>query len=339
MSINPFAQTIILSTTTSESTKQELHDEFPASQGTGYKNGVQPRKRRLLLVFIMSLTVAATLVISITFLYRTALNEEKQRLAETAKSQAELINAVAAFDSQYSADYPFGSRAATLSQIRQAHSQYQGFGMTGEFTLAERVDDSIVFLLNHRHYDLDNPQPVPWKAKIAEPMRLALSGKSGIIIGLDYRGVEVVAAYEPVKELNLGIVAKIDLAEVRLPFIKAGILTSVFAAVFIGIGAYIFIRITNPIILKLSQTVASLQTTLGELKILRGILPICSYCKKIRDDDGYWNQVEEYIQKNSDADFSHGICPSCVDKYYPELADRIHRENTKRKSEKRNNNH
>jgi len=295
---------------------------------------IRPRKRLLLLVGIMSFTVTATLVLSITFLYRTALNEEKQRLAETAKSQAELINSVAAFDSKYSAEFPLGPRAATLSQIRQAHSQYQGFGMTGEFTLAERIGDSIVFLLNHRHYDLDKPQPVPWNAKIAEPMRLALSGKSGIVIGLDYRGETVLAAHEPVVGLHLGIVAKIDLAEIRAPFIKAGIIATGFAAIFIALGAYTFIRITNPIIMELSETVNSLQASLSELKTLRGILPICSYCKKIRDDHGYWNQVEEYISKNSDADFSHGICPSCVDKHFPEIAEEVHRANKRHQLKK-----
>jgi len=53
-----------------------------------------------------------------------------------------------------------------------------------------------------------------------------------------------------------------------------------------------------------------------EITMLRGILPICSHCKKIRDDDGYWNKFELYIQKHSDASFSHGICPECSDELY-----------------------
>ncbi len=56
-----------------------------------------------------------------------------------------------------------------------------------------------------------------------------------------------------------------------------------------------------------------------ELKILRGILPLCSFCKKIRDDEGYWEQVDVYIHKHSEADISHGICPECVKKHYPDL--------------------
>ena len=56
-----------------------------------------------------------------------------------------------------------------------------------------------------------------------------------------------------------------------------------------------------------------------EIKTLRGIIPICAACKKIRDDKGYWQQVEAYIRDRSEAEFSHGICPECVDKLYPGL--------------------
>jgi hypothetical protein len=53
--------------------------------------------------------------------------------------------------------------------------------------------------------------------------------------------------------------------------------------------------------------------------MLRGLLPICSSCKKIRNDQGYWEQIEVYIRDHSEADFSHGICPECAQKLYPEL--------------------
>jgi PAS domain S-box-containing protein len=59
----------------------------------------------------------------------------------------------------------------------------------------------------------------------------------------------------------------------------------------------------------------------SEIKTLRGLLPICSSCKKIKDDNGYWNQIEVYIREHSEADFTHGICPECARKLYPELYD------------------
>lgn len=63
---------------------------------------------------------------------------------------------------------------------------------------------------------------------------------------------------------------------------------------------------------------AALEEAHSEIKILSGIIPICMHCKKIRDDAGYWDKLEKFISENSEAEFSHGICPSCLDKHYPE---------------------
>ena len=63
---------------------------------------------------------------------------------------------------------------------------------------------------------------------------------------------------------------------------------------------------------------ALLQDALEKVKTLRGLVPICANCKKIRDDKGYWNQIEGYIQKYSEVKFSHGMCPECSDKLYGE---------------------
>lgn len=67
--------------------------------------------------------------------------------------------------------------------------------------------------------------------------------------------------------------------------------------------------------------IKDLQKALSEVKILRGFLTICSYCKNIRDDNGYWNQIESYIRDHSEAEFSHGLCPACAKKHYPDIFD------------------
>jgi PAS domain S-box-containing protein len=69
----------------------------------------------------------------------------------------------------------------------------------------------------------------------------------------------------------------------------------------------------------LKQERDKLQDALAKVKILSGLLPICANCKKIRDDKGYWNQIEAYIRDHSEADFSHSICPECAKKFYPEF--------------------
>jgi DNA-binding response OmpR family regulator len=70
---------------------------------------------------------------------------------------------------------------------------------------------------------------------------------------------------------------------------------------------------------KVDQLVTELQKALKKVKTLSGLLPICSHCKKIRDDKGYWNQIEAYIHDHSEATFSHGICQECAKKHYPDL--------------------
>jgi len=91
--------------------------------------------------------------------------------------------------------------------------------------------------------------------------------------------------------------------------------------VFLGLLLVIFLFTLNIKIHEEEQgkLILELRKALSEVKTLRGFLPICASCKKIRDDMGYWNQIECYIRDRSDAEFSHSICPECVEKLYPEL--------------------
>lgn len=71
--------------------------------------------------------------------------------------------------------------------------------------------------------------------------------------------------------------------------------------------------------LQIKRKTNLLEQALNEIKTLRGIVPICAQCKQIRDDEGYWSQVEVYVQNHTEAKFSHGICPECAKKLYPEF--------------------
>ncbi|MBP9022981.1 MAG: hypothetical protein KBH06_07245 [Spirochaetes bacterium] len=69
----------------------------------------------------------------------------------------------------------------------------------------------------------------------------------------------------------------------------------------------------------LEENLKRLEEASRNIKILSGLIPICASCKKIRDDDGYWHQIEQYINEHSDAVFSHGLCPACAKKLYPDI--------------------
>jgi len=74
--------------------------------------------------------------------------------------------------------------------------------------------------------------------------------------------------------------------------------------------------------MELSSRIKELQDAQSHIRQLQGIIPICAHCHKIRDDQEIWQKIEAYIEKHSGARFSHGICPDCVKKYYPELRPR-----------------
>ncbi len=214
------------------------------------------RKKGLILILIMSAVATVVGSIALFGTYRAAMEQQRERLVETAQSWARLIEAVARFDRQYSeTDIPGGHFEATLSQIRDAHRRFKGFGKSGEFTLARREGGRIVFLLSHRHYDLDHPEPLPFDdSALAQPMRAALQGRSGTMIGTDYRKATVLAAYEPVAELGAGVVAKIDLAEIRAPFIQAALWSGGIGMGLILLGTYLFLRVGAPLVQRLEES-------------------------------------------------------------------------------------
>jgi hypothetical protein len=69
------------------------------------------------------------------------------------------------------------------------------------------------------------------------------------------------------------------------------------------------------------RVVRQLKLALAEVETLSGLLPICAYCRKVRDDSGYWSQLESYLAEHSGTRFSHGICPECEAEHYPELVE------------------
>ncbi len=104
---------------------------------------------------------------------------------------------------------------------------------------------------------------------------------------------------------------------------------SIFLAISLSVGCLseLFLQLQDELSKRiraqgdLNQAVDDLRAALDQVNTLRGLLPICSACKKVRDDDGYWQQIETYVQEHSHAQFTHGLCPRCTEKLYPELAD------------------
>jgi PleD family two-component response regulator len=126
--------------------------------------------------------------------------------------------------------------------------------------------------------------------------------------------VILLTARESREDLILGLQAGAD-DYISKPF-DAGVLR---ARVEVGLRV---LRLQKEV----TDQVRDLENALKRIKQLQGLLPICSYCKRIRDDQNYWQQVESYISQHSEAQFSHGICPECYEKFVKLDLERLHQE-------------
>ena len=213
------------------------------------------RSRLALLFLILVGSCGIVGASAIWIFYQTAISQERLRLTETAQSQARMMEMIAAQEFEYrGASGGDEWKRAAINRIKEVHSRYVGSGESWEFILGRRAGDQIEFVFGHRHKELTQPVPVPWVGTSAEPMRRALRGESGSVVAFDYRPVEVMAGFEPVKNLGLGIVAKIDLAEVQEPFVKAGLWLLALSLLVVGIGVFLILQVTNPILHQLVES-------------------------------------------------------------------------------------
>ncbi len=179
------------------------------------------KRRYVVVLMILVAAVAGVVAISaISFLQRAAMDEQRARLVEQARSQARLIEAFVRNETDEGASLE-AAGTIVIAQVGDALAQYVPAASTGEFQIGRRSGNEIAFLVRQRRGEGGPPSPAPWGGPLAVPMQRALSGQSGTMIGTDYRGVTVLAAYEPVAVLGYGVVAKVDLAEIRAPFRRA----------------------------------------------------------------------------------------------------------------------
>jgi len=220
-----------------------------ARPGTPRSSGY--RRRLLVQILAMATVALGTGGIILSLQFQSAVEGEAARLTEISRSRARLIEVIILHEIQAPGLDPDSEvPPLALSQLSDAQLAFSGFGATGEFTFAERVGDSIHFLLHLRHEGPGSLLTLPMDSDLAEPMRRALAGERGTLRGPDYRGVEVLAAYEPVRVegLTLGLVAKVDYSEFRRPLIANGFKAALFALLLIGLGAYLISRVGNPLI-------------------------------------------------------------------------------------------
>ncbi|MEE8320743.1 MAG: PAS domain-containing protein, partial [Gammaproteobacteria bacterium] len=228
-----------------------MHDEpFVPDQlkpGEGTPFTFAARNRKGLLIVTMITVVFFSVTAAFMLLYNAAFEKQHTHLRQTATSQVRLIESI---DRYYST-----TEEATLAIMRDAHQNYHshGDGKQGELSVARRDGDEIVFLLKH-HRGEQHEKRIPFDLELAMPMRNALLGKSGTMIGVDYLGKDVLAAYEPLHNYGWGLVVKADLDEIRAPFLNAGFIVLGLTLLLVWFGSALMNRIHNPLIRRLQRS-------------------------------------------------------------------------------------
>ena len=192
---------------------------------------------------VVSLTVTWS---SVYVLYRNELVEVEERLTETVCGQARLIETLI---SHHGAE-------SSLPLIEGAQEQSSLSFQTGEIVLVQKEGDQMVFLAAHRGGQHVEVQPIPLSAPVATPARRVLAGESGSMVGLDYRGQPVVAAFEPIQAGNAtwGLVAKVDVEEVQAPFVRAALFGALLDVGLVLLAAVLFVRFSDPLVHRLEES-------------------------------------------------------------------------------------
>lgn len=221
---------------------------LPDNQGVIHENhsGIDESERFFYLIIIMAIICITVNICSAISLYYSSYERCQDHLLLLVKNQVSLINSVSRFDAEYSQDdHSQGATGATLSQVFDAYNQSEGFGESGEYIVGHRVGDQIEIVFRQRDKAKKNVQLI-FSSVEATPFRQALNGTSGMFIGPDYLNNTVIAAYGPLGTLDYALVVKIDLAEVRAPFIQGSIITSSLAFSILIIAAALLARMTKP---------------------------------------------------------------------------------------------
>lgn len=182
------------------------------------------------------------------------------------------------------------------------------------------VDDRRVLL----RWSAPWPRPVPvmYRTRIAEISNRWSDPQAATVLRVENLGagtysIEVQSRFDrPGAEWTAPIMATVVVA----PQIWEMLWFRIAIGAVVGIGMVMLVRWrTSRLANRAHELEAAVNEALSSAKVLRGLLPICAHCKKVRDDGGYWTRIEDYISRHSEADFSHGYCPDCVEKHYGEL--------------------
>jgi PAS domain S-box-containing protein len=192
--------------------------------------------RLLLTMILVSLLVTA---VAIAVIYRNTMQSKKEYLKQLSDNEYAILMSVFSQNA---------NRDQLLVKIAEQQHLHPGLGKTGEFLISVRQGDSVMLIFHSRIHEAVEPLSLPLTASKGEPGRFAAMGNNGYMKGIDYRGVKVLAYGQYIREIEWGIVAKIDYSEIIKPFWEASLLALLSSLLLVLAGIYLFKRFSDPLL-------------------------------------------------------------------------------------------
>lgn len=199
----------------------------------------------LRLWILMILMTLITMVFSLGVIHYLVYKSKKKDLKDLSINQQNIIRSIY---------LETNDKNKTLDILQEYFKNNPTFGKTGEYLISVRNNDSIKYLVNVRHPTIEGFNSVAYNSEYAEPMKYALDGNTGIIIGHDYRNINVLAYCTYLPEFEWGLVTKMDISEVNVPFYRAGLFTLAVTLILLLIGTYVFNKEFSPVLKKIIKS-------------------------------------------------------------------------------------
>jgi PAS domain S-box-containing protein len=217
------------------------------------------RERRRILFHsigaLVSVSVSAAAIAVVT-LYTVSLENYKARLVQLVQRRANLIREAGHMSPQPDpGESSAGTDIGNIGRIVDIYEHISTFDATGEFSIGRLEGDDIDWLLRGRETGPDAQRLSHSDTGPSGPMRRAIRGESGTLIGRGSHGERVLAGYEPIPELGWGVVATIDMAEINAPFVRAGLLAAAIGLVVMAGGVALMLRVTSPLVERIESRV------------------------------------------------------------------------------------
>lgn len=241
--------------------------------------GIHNRNRVFQLILVMSSVAIMVLGVTIFVLFMSVTEQNKRIMISYAEHQASMLQSVMALvpeQTRLNAEPP----SLVLEHIRQALARNPVITDSGEMLFAYREGNAIHFVSPFR-FDAQAAQVMADDDARVQAMRLALDGHAGVIFTKDYRNVDVLAAFVPVENMNLGVVVKIDTAEVRQPFIYIALYASLATLCIIVVGILLLNKITKPLLDTLEENESKYRSLFDNAN--EGVMVISDHIEECND--------------------------------------------------------